>query len=253
MPEDRPGISEDSLLDGRLRLLQLRHGHRAGTDAVLVAAAAGPLASGTIVDVGAGSGAVGLMIGARCGASIVFLERDPDLAALCRSNVEANGLQDRARVVEADILAPADQSGQGGLVPGSADMVVTNPPFLEEGSSRASPDASRAAAHQLPEGGSERWIDVCADLLKPGGRLVLIHRADRLGDCLRHIEGRFGGLVVKPIHPRADKPASRIVVTAMKGSRAPLAMAPPIVLHQSDGRFTPEAEAIHRGEMWLLM
>jgi tRNA1(Val) A37 N6-methylase TrmN6 len=253
MPEASAAFSDDALLDGRVRLLQPCGGHRAGSDAVLLAAAVEPLATGAVVDLGAGSGAVGLMIGARTQATIVFVEKDPALVEMCRRNVDRNGLQDRARVVEADILAPARERRWNGLLAASADVVVTNPPFLEEGRSRASPDAGRARAHQLPEGGIAGWIRVCADLLKPKGRLALIHRADRLADCLRHLEPGFGAIAVKAIHPRADEPASRIVITAVKGSRAPMMLAPPLVVHEADGRFTGEAEAIHRGDALLRM
>jgi tRNA1(Val) A37 N6-methylase TrmN6 len=253
MPEASAVFSDDALLNGRVRLLQPRGGHRAGSDAVLLAAAVEPLETGTVVDLGAGSGAVGLMIAARSRTTIVFVEKDPVLAEMCRRNVDRNGLRDRARIIEADILAPASERRRHGLLAASADVVVTNPPYLEEGRSRSSPDAVRAKAHQLPEGGIERWVRVCADLLKPKGRLTLIHRADRLADCLSYLERGFGAIAVKAIHPRADEPASRIVITAVKGSRAPMLLAPPLILHERHGRFTAEAEAIHRGEALLRM
>ena len=246
-------VTDDVLLDGRVRLLQLRRGHRTGSDAVLLAAAVEPLAAETVADLGAGSGAVGLMVAARADSSIVFVERDPGLVEICRRNVDRNGLQGRALVIGTDMLAPLRERRQSGLLSASVDVVVTNPPFLETGRSRTSPDALRAAAHELPEGGFERWIGVCADVLKPKGRLALIHRADRLSECLRHLERGFGGIVVKPIHPRLSEPASRIVITAVKGSRASLVLAPALVVHEADGRFTPEAEAVHRGETSLRM
>jgi tRNA1(Val) A37 N6-methylase TrmN6 len=254
MFENISDVTDDALLDGRVRLLQLRRGHRVGSDAVLLAAAVEQIAGGTVVDLGAGSGAVGLMIAMRAdAAAIVFVEQNPTLVELCRRNIERNGLRDRARVIEADILAPARERRRSGLLPASADVVVTNPPFLDAGRSRSSPDALRALAHQLPEGGLDRWIRVCADLLKPKGQLALIHRADRLSDCLRQLEPDFGAIVVTMIHPRSHEPASRIVITAFKGSRAPLSIAPPFALHGDDGRFTPEAEAVHRGEALLNM
>jgi tRNA1(Val) A37 N6-methylase TrmN6 len=89
--------------------------------------------------------------------------------------------------------------------------------------------------------------------LKPKGALALVHRSDQLAECLRHLQRGFGGLVVRAIHPRSGEPATRIVITARKGSRAPLLVAPPLVLHEADGRFTAEAEAIHRGEKLLKM
>jgi len=242
-------ITEDLLLGGRLRLLQPARGHRAGTDAVLLAAAAPVRPGDLVVDVGASTGAVGLMVAARAReARFIFVERDPGLADLCRRNAEDNGAE--ARIAVVDVLDKAARHAAG-LMPESADLVLTNPPFLEEGQVRLSPDKARAAAHALPEGGLEAWIRVCSGLLKPKGRLVLIHRADRLLDCLNHLGGGMGGAAIRFVHPAVDQPAIRLLLSAVKGSRAPLEVLPPVVLNGPDGRFTPDAEALHRGEAVL--
>ena len=244
MAEAAEEVSEDTLLDGRVRLKQLTRGHRAGTDAVLLAAAATPRPGDTVADVGAATGAVGLMIAARVpDVRLVFLERAPELVALCRENVALNGLADRAGVIEADVLAP----GLPDIPRGEADLVVTNPPFLDAVRSRRSPDAGRAAAHELAEGALPLWLAACARVLRPKGRLVLIHRADRLDEVLRALPRGFGGLALRFVHPRADGAATRVLVSGRKGSRAPLSVAPPLVLHE-DARFTQEAGAMHRGD-----
>ncbi|MCB8820301.1 tRNA1(Val) (adenine(37)-N6)-methyltransferase [Microvirga rosea] len=239
----------DSLLGGQVSLRQPQKGHRAGSDAVLLAAAAAVQPGQTVVDVGASTGAVGLMVAAReRQARFVFVERDPGLASLCRQNCDANGID--ATVVEVDVLDAAARLAAG-LQAESADLVLTNPPFLEEGKARLSPDRARAAAHALPAGGLEAWIKACLNLLKPKGRLVLIHRADRLADCLDAMKGRFGGISVRFVHPAENQPAIRLILSAKKGSRAPMTILPPVVLHDSDGRFTPFAAALHRGEALL--
>ncbi len=244
-----PDVTEDSLLGGRVRLLQPARGHRAGTDAVLLAAAAAPYPGEIVADIGASTGAVGLMIASRAReARYLFVERDPDLADLCRRNCALNGIDGAVSV--ADVLDSASRR-EAGLVPESADWVVTNPPFLEEGQSRISPDQGRAAAHALPPGGLQAWLKACAALLKPKGRLVIVHRADRLAECLALGERGFGGLALRLVHPRADEPAIRLLLTAVKGSRAPLSVQAPVILHDAAGRFTPEAEAIHRGDSLL--
>lgn len=243
------GAVEDALLGGRVRLLQSAGGHRAGTDAVLLAAAAPVRAGQHVLDVGAATGAVGLMIAARePGIRLAFVERDPDQAALCRRNLVLNGV--RGEVAEVDLLDRAAWEGAG-LVPEAADLVVTNPPYLEVGQARVSPDAARAAAHLLPPGGLAAWLKACGGLLKPGGRLVLVHRADRLADIVESLGRGFGGLCLRPVYPDPGRPATRILVTATRASRAPLAIASPLVLHGDGGRFTPFAEALHRGEAVL--
>jgi tRNA1(Val) A37 N6-methylase TrmN6 len=243
-------ITHDLLLGGRVHLVQPEKGHRAGTDAVLLAASAPVKPGDVVMDVGAATGAVGLMVAAReKRARVVFVERDPHLADLCRRNGRDNGVQ--GEVAVADVLDRASRQAAG-LNPESADLVLTNPPFLEEGQARISPDRRRAAAHALPAGGLQAWLKACMGLLKPKGRLVLIHRADRVPECLEVLGKGLGGLALRFVHPSADGPAIRFLVSGTKGSRAPLSILPPLILNGSDGRFAPLAEALHRGEADLL-
>jgi tRNA1(Val) A37 N6-methylase TrmN6 len=247
-------LSTDSLFGGRLRLIQLRRGHRAGTDAVLLAAAAGEVGSARVVDLGAGVGTVGLAVAqASPAAQVRLVEREPALAALARDNIAANGLGGRVEVVEADVLAPAAARRAGGLAPHSAEVIVTNPPFFAQGRVRASPDAARRAAHVMDEAALEGWLRTAADLAVPGGRLVMIHEAGALAAILAGLAGRFGAIALKPVHPRAGEPATRLLVAGVKGSRAPLRLLPGFVLHEADGRFTAEAEAVHRGEAIIVL
>ncbi|WP_363316368.1 methyltransferase [Chelatococcus sp.] len=247
-------LSVDALFGGRLTLTQPRKGHRAGTDAVLLAAAAGDASDGTVVDLGAGVGTVGLAIAARSpSARAVLVESEAALASLARRNCSANGLDDRARVIEADVLAPARTRHAAGLVPAMADLVVTNPPFYAPGRFRTSPDAGRSRAHAMDDDLLDPWVRTAADLLKPRGRLVMIHRADALAWVLSALAGRFGAVSLMPVHPRAGEPAVRLLVAAIKGSRAPLSLLPGIILHAPEGGFTAEMEAVNRGNAVLTL
>ena len=244
--------SLDAILGGRLRLRQPLGGHRVGADAVLLAAAAGAPAR-RLVDVGAGVGAVGLALLQRWSeARGDLVEIDPFLAALARENAALNGLGARARVLAADALdAPARR--EAGLADGEADLVVANPPFFDAGKVRASPDSRRARAHVAParEGAAsplEAWILASLALLAPGGRFVMIHRPDALAAILDAIGRRLGGVALLPVHPRAEQNAHRLLIAGVKGSKAPLSIAPPLVLHEASGAFTARAEAIQRGE-----
>jgi tRNA1(Val) A37 N6-methylase TrmN6 len=252
MAEQADAAGFDTLLAGRLRLQQPPSGHRAGTDAVLLAAVAPPDCTGRVVDLGASTGAAGLMAGLRApGAPLTLVEIDPAMADLARANVEANGMAGRCRVVEADIRATHRDRAALGLTSGDAAIVLCNPPWLAPGRARPSPDTGRRRAHMLADGELDLWAKAAADLLAPKGSLVLIHRADALAECLAVLSRQFGGLRILPVHPRSGQPASRILVSAVKGSRAPLSLLPPLVLHGEDGRFTPVAAAIHRGEAGL--
>lgn len=126
------GVSRDLWLGGRLTLEQPRRGHRVGSDAALLAAAA-DLSEGRLVDVGAGVGAVALGVLVRhAPTSADCVEVDPALAGLAAENADRNGLSARMRVIVADIF-DARALRIGGLADEAADLVVTNPPFFEFG------------------------------------------------------------------------------------------------------------------------
>ncbi len=76
----------------------------------------------------------------------------------------------------------------------------------------------------------------------------MIHRPEALAAILAAAENRLGARVLLPVHPRAGVSAHRLLVSGVKGSRAPLRIAPALILHQADGRLTAEADAIHRGD-----
>ena len=236
----------DAFLGGRLRLHQPPRGaHRAGTDGVLLARLLAAAPGERLCDLGSGPGIVGLASAIlRPGVCVTLVERDPALADLARANAALNGVA--AEVIEADVLAPGRAREEAGLTPDRFDCVLTNPPFFEDGRYRPSPDAAKATAHGFPAEGLDGWIRTCASILRPGGRLGMIHRADALPRCLAALAGRFGGIAVRPVHAKPEEPAIRILVSAVKGSRAPFSLVPPLVLHGPDGRFTPEADALHR-------
>ncbi len=240
---DPASYSHDTLFCGRIRLVQRARGHRAGTDAVLLATALAPPCGERIADLGAGSGAVGLMaMHAAADCRLVMIERERELADLCRLNAIANGRVSDNLVVCADLLAgPA-------LDHASIDRIYTNPPFFERDEAPVSPEPGRVRAHVTLEGGHALWLGAAIRALRPRGRLALIQRADKLDSCLAALVPRMGAIVVTPVLPRADAPATRILISAIKGARTPLRINPPLVLHGDDGRFTPRAEALHRGE-----
>lgn len=241
------GITEDAVLGGRLRLRQPKRGHRVGHDAILLAAACPARAGDKVVDLGAGVGAAGLALAARvAGTSVTLVEIAPKLAALAEENARLNRLEARVRTVALDVAAPARAFAAAGLGPDSVARVLMNPPFNDPARQRSSPDAARALAHAAPRAVLVPWIKTAARLIRARGTLTLIWRADGLADVLAALTPAFGAVTVTPVHPAADKAAIRILVTAVKGSRAPLALKPPLVLADASGRPTASAEAVLR-------
>jgi FkbM family methyltransferase len=244
--------SDDAFLGGQLQILQPANGYRAGLDAVLLAAAAPVerIADGgtvRVLDAGSGVGVVGLCLARRIArVHVTLVERDPVLADLARRNVERNNLADRVRVVEADVGAPLKTSAELSAAAGSFDLALANPPYHDAAAGTSARDELKAQSHAMPAGSLERWLRFLAAMVRPQGEMALIHRAEALGEILQACERRFGGLRVRPLHPRVGAPANRVLVEGTKGSRAPLKIAAGLVLHGPEGRFTENVEAVLR-------
>jgi tRNA1(Val) A37 N6-methylase TrmN6 len=244
--ESAADTTADAVLGGRLVLRQPRRGHRVGHDAILLAAATGAKAGEHAVDLGAGVGAAGLALAARVpGLSVTLVEIDPALATLAADNIARNRLADRVRAVALDATAPARAFAAAALPPGSAARVLVNPPFNDGATRNVSPDAGRRLAH-VSTAGIAPWLRSAGRLLGARGSLTLIWRADGLADLLAALARGFGAVRVQPVHPRPDAPAIRVLVRAVKASRAPLALLPGLTLADADGRPTAQAEAVLR-------
>ena len=241
-------VTTDSVLGGRVKLTQPRHGHRAGHDAVLLAAAVPALPGESVLDLGAGVGTAGLCLAARVTVgALTLVELDPQLAALAAANAAANGLGERTRVIVVDAGARGAVRERAGLARGTLDRVMSNPPFHDAARHRASPDDAKRRAHQAGDDLLDAFVRAAAAVLRPGGTLTMIHRADQPAVLLSALAGRFGGIRLTPVHPRPGAAANRLILSGIKGSRAPVAILPGLILADAEGRPSPEAEAILRG------
>jgi tRNA1(Val) A37 N6-methylase TrmN6 len=245
MPAD--DFTEDAVLGGRITLRQPRRGHRAGHDAILLAAATEGRPGEYAIELGAGVGTAGLALASRvAGLNVVLVEIDPALAALAVQNAALNGLADRVQAAALDIASDRAFS-DAGIASGSAARVLMNPPFNDASRQKASPDPQRRLAHEAPRGTLAQWVGRAAWLLAPAGTLTMIWRADGLPQVLEAIDQHFGGVAVLPVYPRPDAAAIRVLVCADKASRAPMSLAPGLTLNDADGRPSADAEAILRG------
>jgi tRNA1(Val) A37 N6-methylase TrmN6 len=242
------GRTVDAMLGGRLRLEQPRRGHRFGHDAVLLAAACPARAGDRVADLGAGVGAAGLAVAVRVAAVVVLVEVDPDLAVLADANIRRNGLADRVTATVLDVTARAACFAAAGLAPESMAHVVMNPPFNDPARQRTS--AHRRLAHAGSAALLAAWTRTAARLLCTRGTLTLIWRADGLPDVLQALRRAFGAVTIMPIYGKPAEPAIRVLVSAIKASRAPLELRPGLLLNDQSGCATAEAEAVLRdGQM----
>ena len=231
--------TDDRLLGGQVILRQPVNGYRVAIDPVLLAAAVQAAPGARVLDAGCGTGAAMFCLAARrTDLHVTGLERNAASVAFARAGVDLNDFATRTRVMDGDLAQlPAELRDR-------FDVVMTNPPFGADGT--PPPDAGRAAAHQESDLDLAAWIKACFTCLKPKGRLVMIHRAERLSEILAAVRMRAGDIRILPIYPKAGEPARRVIVDAGKGRKSPDTLLPGLVLHETDGSFTKAAEAVLR-------
>src|SRR5215510_13263465 len=130
--------STDDFLGGRISVVQPQTGHRAGSDAVLLAASVPAHAGERVLDIGAGSGVAGLCLLARVqGVDVTAVEIDESLAALAARNAAANGFAARFRSIAAVVTSPGKTLAASGLKREGYQHLMANPPFYAERSVRS--------------------------------------------------------------------------------------------------------------------
>lgn len=247
------GYTVDAFHNGKFFLVQPSDaGHRAGMDAMLLAATVPDGAAGVLADLGAGAGAAGLAAISRLpGLSAVLIERAPVMADCARRSLalaENAHLAPRARVIEADVALQGRQRLAAGLADNAFDYVILNPPF-NAGADRKTPDPLKAEAHAMESDDLfERWLRTAAAILKPGGQVSVIARPESMSGILAALGNRFGGVEITPLVPRPGDDAIRILVTAIKGSRARMSLCDRILIHQGAGHvFSDEMNDLGNG------
>lgn len=237
--------TQDIFLKGRLTIEQPKTGFRSGSDAVLLAAAAGSYAFKHALEAGCGAGAALLSLQSLCShqnGQLAGLEKDPKMARLANTNVQANGFIGNIEILMGDVLTPPKDLW------GKFDLVFSNPPFFDDSGAIRPPSPDRHAAHVLGAPLHD-WIAGMMALCAPKGRMVIIHRAERLADILDALRGKAGDIGVCPVRSRPGDVAKRVIVSALKGSRAPLRLLSGIDMHpdKGEGRFSAAYDAVCNG------
>jgi tRNA1(Val) A37 N6-methylase TrmN6 len=147
-----------------------------------------------------------------------------------------------------DVTSTADAFAVVGLIPDSVDVVLMNPPFNDPARHRASPDKAREIAHVARSATLENWIHASRRILKSGGVLTLIWRADGLAEVLAALDRGFGSLAIQPVHSDAKTPAIRVLIRAIKGGRAPTQIHAALMLNDESAVPNKQVQGILAGK-----
>ena len=171
-----------------------------------LAAVAGVTAP-VVVDVGTGTGAIALAIkDERPDARVLAIDVSSDALALAREN--ASGTHLAVEVAEGDLLDPVPDRLRRAV-----DLVVSNPPYVEEEAFATLPRDVLADPRSALAGGADTYARLFAqafETLRPGGA-VAVEIGETQAAAIRHI-ATGAGFVEVEVH--ADLTGRDRVVTA---------------------------------------
>ena len=238
--------SLNAFLGGKINLFQPINGYRANMDSILLAAAIEAKAGQSILELGCGVGAVLFSLMARVeDLKVVGIEIQKRYAKLAALNAEHNGF--KATILECNVNA----------IPSTAknlkyDYVILNPPFYSVSSSMQLTQEEKNIAKRELNTPLDDWLDVAVKRCSANGNIVLIHQAEKLGQILKRIDSVIGNIKILPISSFKGKNANRVIVKGKKGSRSPMQLLPPLLIHEacnldnSKRNYTREVEGILR-------
>lgn len=232
-------MRSETTLDGLrdVRVYQYVDGYRFSVDALLLYAFVQMKDARTIVDLGAGSGIIGLLLARKYPkAGVLLVELQEQLFRLASKSIRYNGLEERVRAVNADI-----RGIRRSLEPSSADLVVSNPPYRSTGTGRLSQGDEKAIARHELSVRLEDVVDAAAFVLKGKGRFAMIYLPERLIEVFELLRSR--GLEPKRIrfvHNTISAVSKIVLVESVRDGRPGLRVERPLYLYGDDGEYTPE-------------
>jgi tRNA1Val (adenine37-N6)-methyltransferase len=228
---------------GTVQVAQPAKGHRFALDSILLADFCRIRVSDRVLEPGAGTGIISLLLARKHpDAEFVALEKQRSLHVLCEENVSANGLSNIIPV-QGDIRQASRSIG-----PRAFNAIVANPPYAKTGTGRSSPVAGRRVSRQDILGTVGIWLDL-QKYLKQGGRYCMVFAAVRLAElCAAMRERRLEPKRLRLVHPFTERPASLVLIEAVKDGGTGLSVLPPLVVHGPDGRYTEEMQDVYGGK-----
>ncbi len=238
------GESLDDLILGNMKIIQPVHGYRFSLDAVLLTHFVELLGAKHIIDIGTGNGVIPILLAALASEpSIIGVELQPAMVERARRSINLNGLNHRIEIFQEDIRE-IDRV----LAGGSADLVLSNPPFWKMGEGHLSNNPEEAnARHELTLNLKE-LVDRGAYLLRPGGKMNIIQRAERLEEALEVFRShKLFPKRLRLVHSYIDRKASLFLLEGMKNRPGRLNILAPLVIYEKPGEYTTEIKQYYGG------
>ena len=186
---------------------------------------------GNVLDIGSGSGILGLLVAKDFKISLTSVEKQKRMAFFTKLNAKVNKINIDLKV--GDFLDIDFEK--------KFDFLISNPPFYHENvlkSSKKEIHISRYSLH-LP---FEELLKKANTILKPKGAFIFCYDAKQIQRVLSLLDRyKFILEAMQFIHPKKDKEASLVLIYTKKSSKSLCKIFAPLIVFE-DGKYSKEAQ-----------
>ncbi len=233
----------DSILGGRLGIIQPKRGYRFSIDALLLAGFVHLQEQDRVIDLGTGCGIIAIILAKqRPEVRVLGVEIQDRLVSIAKRSIQLNGLSDEIEIVKGDIRFP-----ESFCTPESFSTAVFNPPYRGLHSGRINPDPEKAVARHEILGTLGDFMAAAAYALRPGGHVYVIYPSMRMSHLLAQMRlVRIEPKRLCTVYSHSGASACFVLVDGLKGGGEELDVLPPICIYNRNGKYTRQMTRILR-------
>lgn len=238
----KEGERIDDLQRNGLRIIQDKKRFCFGMDAVLLTGFVNIKPGSRVLDMGTGTGIIPILLTSKTEAHhFTALEIQPDSADMARRSVALNGLEDKIEVVLGDIKEASTLFGKA-----SFDVITSNPPYMIGQHGLTNPAGELSIARHEVMCTFDDLARNAASLLKPGGKLFLVHRPFRLSEILVTLtKYKLEPKRMQLVYPYVDKEPNMVLIEAVRGGKSRMTVEKPLIVYNHEGVYTDEIHDIY--------
>ena len=231
----------DDLQYKGLKIIQNTDGFCFGVDSVLLTEFAKDMKKNkTIVDLGTGTGIIGILLSKKVEASkVIGIEIQKDVAEMASRSVQLNNLQNIMQILNEDVKSLS-------LEKNSFDYVVTNPPYKKIGTGIINKEDKQIISRHETTVNLDEGLKVASNLLKDNGAIYMVHRPERLNEIIENLRKyRLEPKRIRFVYPKVSKDANLVLIKAVKYANSFLKVEKPLIIYNEDGSYTEEILKIY--------
>lgn len=231
----------DDLQIKNCKIIQKKDGFCFGIDAVLLANFVKYKKGDKLADLGTGTGIIPIIIRAKSDISKIYaIEIQEQIADMARRSIKLNNFEDKIEVLNINL-----KDSLSYIEKQSLDIITTNPPYMPKDKLLSTNDIMKISRNEI-------YCNICdimkvsSQLLKPNGKMYMVHRPSRLCDIF--VQARKYNLepkIMQMVYPKIKKPSNMVLFQFTKNAKPEIKMLKPLYIHKEDGSYYDEINDIY--------